>query len=204
MMTNILDNFEYTLANGIAANPVLFATTQLANMLDDLVGGIKLPDIKVMGTGVNLQTTVADLMRVGALGGSVLSGIGSMISNLASNLASGGSLNIGGQLEKMFGSGSNNVITRGTGGNLSVSTSGYETSSSGYVGNSSGDDIQASTLASANDSANQQLITAKESEDADVTNSVINDNIVAILSLLNDVVDGTKTLHTAGLQTESS
>lgn len=200
MMTNILDNFEYTLANGIAANPVLFATTQLANMLDDLVGGIELPDIKVMGTGVNLQTTVADLMRVGALGGSVLSGIGSMISNLAS----GGSLNIGGQLEKMFGSGSNNVITRGTGGNLSVSTSGYETSSSGYVGNSSGDDIQASTLASANDSANQQLITAKESEDADVTNSVINDNIVAILSLLNDVVDGTKTLHTAGLQTESS
>lgn len=199
-MTNILDNFEYTLANGIAANPVLFATTQLANMLDDLVGGIELPDIKVMGTGVNLQTTVADLMRVGALGGSVLSGIGSMISNLAS----GGSLNIGGQLEKMFGSGSNNVITRGTGGNLSVSTSGYETSSSGYVGNSSGDDIQASTLASANDSANQQLITAKESEDADVTNSVINDNIVAILSLLNDVVDGTKTLHTAGLQTESS
>lgn len=200
MMTNILDNFEYTLANGIAASPVLFATTQLANMLDDLVGGIELPDIKVMGTGVNLQTTVADLMRVGALGGSVLSGVGSMISNLAS----GGSLNIGGQLEKMFGSGSNNVITRGTGGNLSVSTSGYETSSSGYVGNSSGDDIQASTLASANESANQQLITAKESEDADVTNSVINDNIVAILSLLNDVVDGTKTLHTAGLQTESS
>lgn len=200
MMTNILDNFEYTLANGIAASPVLFATTQLANMLDDLVGGIELPDIKVMGTGVNPQTTVADLMRVGALGGSVLSGVGSMISNLAS----GGSLNIGGQLEKMFGSGSNNVITRGTGGNLSVSTSGYETSSSGYVGNSSGDDIQASTLASANESANQQLITAKESEDADVTNSVINDNIVAILSLLNDVVDGTKTLHTAGLQTESS
>lgn len=199
-MTNILDNFEYTLANGIAANPVLFATTQLANMLDDLVGGIALPDIKVMGTGVNPRTTVADLMRVGALGGSVLSGVGSMISNLAS----GGSLNIGGQLEKMFGSGSNNVITRGTGGNLSVSTSGYETSSSGYVGNSSGDDIQASTLASANDSANQQLITAKESEDADVTNSVINENIVAILSLLNDVVDGTKTLHTAGLQTESS
>lgn len=199
MMTNVLDNFQYTLASGIAASPTLYFMTQAASMLDSIAGGIALPDIKVMGTGVNLQTSVADLMRVGALSGSILSGIGSM----AANLAAGGSLNLGGMLQNMFGNG-NNTVTRGTGGNLSVNTSGYSVSSSGYVSNSSGDDIQASTLAAANDSANQQLITAKESEDADVTNSVMNENIVAILTLLNEVVDGTKTLHTASLQTSNS
>lgn len=67
MMTNVWDNFQYTMAAGIANNPMLYATYKAAGLLDAVTGGIALPDIKVMGTGVNLQTTIADLMRVGAM-----------------------------------------------------------------------------------------------------------------------------------------
>ena len=81
MMGNAFDNFQYTLAAGIANNPMLYATYKAAGLLDAVTGGIALPDIKVMGTGVNLQTTIADLMRVGAMSGSILSGIGGMITS---------------------------------------------------------------------------------------------------------------------------
>ena len=69
------------MAAGVANNPLLYATYKAAGLLDTVTGGIALPDIKVMGTGVNLQTTIADLMRVGAMSGSILSGIGSMVAS---------------------------------------------------------------------------------------------------------------------------
>ena len=73
MVSNVKDNFLYSMASSMASSPALYFLNTAANLLDSF-GGIALPDIKVMGSGVNLQTTVADLMRVGALGGTALSG----------------------------------------------------------------------------------------------------------------------------------
>ena len=46
-------------------------------MLEDLVGGIPIPFISAMGFGVDLETTVADLMKVGAMSAGIFSGLGS-------------------------------------------------------------------------------------------------------------------------------
>ena len=75
------------MAEGMASNPVLYAIYKSAGLLDSVVGGIALPDIKVLGTGANLQTTVADLMRVGAMSGGILAGVAKMIA--AGNFSGG-------------------------------------------------------------------------------------------------------------------
>ena len=67
------------MAAGIANSPAMYGLYKAAGMLDAVAGGIALPDIKVMGSGVNLQTTVADLMRVGAMSGGILGSIGTMV-----------------------------------------------------------------------------------------------------------------------------
>ncbi len=85
MLDNVWENFKYSLGASIGSNPVTYAIYKAGGLLDDVVGGIALPDIKFMGTGVNLQTSVADLMRVAALSGGIMSGIGSMISGLGSS-----------------------------------------------------------------------------------------------------------------------
>lgn len=78
-MANTFDNMKYTMAAGIANNPALYGIYKIAGMLDKTVGGITLPDISVMGNSVALHTTIADLMRVTALSGSMLQGLGTIM-----------------------------------------------------------------------------------------------------------------------------
>ena len=185
MLGNLKDNMMYTMASGIASSPALYGLYTASGLLDSVAGGIALPDIKVMGSGVNLQTTVADLMRVGALGGSLISGGISMISGLARG---------GGNGLKAMGidmTGNGGMVTRGTGEGLRTETSGFSTTESGsYAGNSDSGDVQAATLNSASDDANQKYVEAQESEDADVKNKVINESVLQIYRLLETVISG--------------
>ena len=188
MMGNAWDNFQYTMAAGVANNPFLYATYKAAGLLDAVTGGIALPDIKVMGTGVNLQTTIADLMRVGAMSGSILSGIGSMI-------ASGGNGGITGSgILKAAGiSGVANMVSRGNGSALST-TGGASVSESGsLIGNSNGSDIQNATMTNATDSANAQLAEAVDSSEETKLSEVYAE-VVEIYKLLQDVANGGYTI----------
>ena len=141
MMTNIWENGQYSISSSMANNPVSYLIYKLAGLLDDAVGGIDLPFINVMGFGVDLNTTVADLMRVASVGAGVLGSLGPMISGLASSF-SGQSM-----LSKMgIGKGSGLQVTPrggdgvggggGTGGGL-VGGCTESTSGSGYVDNGS-------------------------------------------------------------------
>ena len=189
MMTNAWDNFQYTMAAGIANNPLLYATYKAAGLLDTVTGGIALPDIKVMGTGVNLQTTIADLMRVGAMSGSILSGIGSMI-------ASGGNGGITGSgiLKAVGISGAANMVSRGNGSALST-TGGASVSESGsLIGNANGSDIQNATMTNATDSANAQLAEAVDSSEETKLSEVYAE-VVEIYKLLQDVANGGYTIR---------
>ena len=188
MMGNAFDNFQYTLAAGIANNPALYAMYKTAGLLDAVTGGIALPDIKVMGTGVNLQTTIADLMRVGAMSGSILAGIGTMI-------ASGGNGGITGSgiLRAAGISGAANMVSRGNGSALST-TSGASVSESGaLIGNSSGSDVKNATMTSATDSANAQLAEAVDSSEETKLSEVYAE-VVEIYKLLQDVANGSYTI----------
>lgn len=196
IMTNLWDNLNYTMAAGIANNPVLYATYKISNMLDEMAGGIALPDIKVMGSGVNLQTTVADLMKVASLSGGILSGMGNLIAGLAK-----GAVGLGNGMHPLLGAmgiystGSMETVTRGDGsrlrtaGGASVSESGSMT-----VGNTDGNSVKDKTMSDANDDSKSQMATASD-ESEETKLSEVNDNIINIYRLLSDVVDGTSSLR---------
>lgn len=165
MLSNAWQNVQYSMSAGIANNPALYGLWKAASLLEDTVGGIAIPFISAMGFGIDLETTVADLMRVGALSGGILSSIGAMIS-----AGSGGGLSGSGMLEAMgLNKGAISMLTRGTGS--SVTRSGSSTSQSTFVGNSSGSDVYDSTMAGAEDTRKTSM--AQVEEDAKDDNTVM-------------------------------
>lgn len=191
LMTNAADNLKYSLAAGIASHPVLYGILKMSDMLDDLVGGIQLPDIKVMGTGVNLRTSVADLMKVASLSGSALGALGQMLAS-----GSAGGVSGIGMLKALgldFTGSQLTTVTRGNGG-TGLLQSGGTTDESGYAGNQSGEDVLNKTMSDANQSKKEQQIEATE-ESEEVTLSTVDEHVVSIYTLLQDVVDGTSKLH---------
>ena len=173
------------MAAGIANNPALYGLYKAAGLLDTVAGGIALPDIKVMGSGVNLQTTVADLMRVGAMSGSILSSIGALVSTGGNGgLTGSGILRAAG-----IDSSGISQVTRGTSGGV-TSTSGVSVSESGTViSNSDGNAVQDKTITDASDSGNSQFVEAVDSNE-ETQLSDVNDSVINIYNLLLDLVEG--------------
>ena len=195
-----MDNFKYSMAESIGNNPVLYATYSIAKMLDDTVGGINIPALSVMGSGFDLETTVADLMQAGAMSGGILSGLGKIISGLGS----GGGFSGSGML-KAFGvnTSATSTVVRGNGGDLNpITSSGGDTSLSGFIGNEDGSAVYDKTLTDANDDGNKKLAQAIE-ESTETTMSTVDEHIVQIYTLLQDVVTGSSKLHVA-LEGDSS
>lgn len=185
MMENIWGNFQYGLAEGMANDPVLYTLYNTASILSDVTGGIDFSIPMYMGTGTAQTFNIADMMRVGALGGSMLAGVGKLLSGLSSVGGFSGS----GML-KAFGVGNGlNTISYGTGTGFETITSGASTSNSGYVGNTEGSDVQNKTMQDAKDDTNEQLAVAKD-EDEETKLSTVDEHIVQIYQLLTDVVDG--------------
>ena len=182
-LENLMDNFQYTLSTGIANNPAMYLMWNLSNMLDDLAGGIAIPAISTMFGGIDLETTVADLMRVVALSGGIFSGIGSIFSGLANN-ANG----IQGVLKALGVSAAPNAITRGTGLRSSIVET---TSASSYIGNSSGDDGYNSSMASAEDKKSE-IAAQQEEEDNEIKLEDVNNTAIKIYELLETVITGGK------------
>jgi hypothetical protein len=188
MMTNIWENGKYTLAGSMASNPVSYFIYKMATVVDDATGGIALPFLNIGGFGVDLNTTVADLMRVAAVGGGLLGSLGPIISGLGSSF-SGRSM-----LQKLgINAGNGLTVTpRGDGGGIGASGAnggGSSTSGSGYVGNASGSDVKDSTIQESKDSKKQQMIEAKEEESENQVD-VLNTTVLKIYELLDDVANG--------------
>lgn len=191
LMTNFWENGQYTLASSMASNPISYFIYKMAGGLDSMVGGIDLPFVNVLGSGVDLNTTVSDLMRVGAMSVGILGSIGPLISGLGSSFSGVAMLN------KLGISGESGlaITPRGTGSSLvGAGAAGISTSESGYVGNASGSDIKDSTMQEAADSKKQLMIEAKESEEANEI-TVLNTTVLKIYELLDDVANGDKSLR---------
>lgn len=199
MVNNVIENLKYSTAASIGSDPVLYTMYTVASMLDDTVGGIAIPTIGAfaMGNGVeiDLETTVADIMRTGAMAGGLLGGIGKMIGGLAKG--SGGGFSGSGML-KAFGvsldASNTAVVQRGSGDGLLTTSGGADTSLSTYIGNEDGNAVKDKMLTDAKDDANQQAIQALE-EAQEIGMSNIDEHIVQIYNLLNDVVLGSRNLH---------
>lgn len=192
MMQNMFDNLKYSTANSMANNPALYAIYSIASMLDSTVGGIAIPSIMAMGTGFDLETTVADLMRVASLGTGLLGGVGTMIAGLAKG--SGGGFSGSGMLKAFGINGGLNSVSRGSGMGFTAAGVSSGVSESGYIGNANGGDVQSKTMTDATDDANNQ-VQAKKDENDDLKLKDVNESIVSIYNLLNEVTMGTKKLH---------
>ena len=64
MITNVWSNMEYSMAGGMARSPASYLAFKMGGMLRDMTGGIAIPALSYMGTGFDLETTVADLIQV--------------------------------------------------------------------------------------------------------------------------------------------
>lgn len=145
MLDNVWDNIEFNLGETIASNPALAAIYKVADLIGENTGGINIPYISAMGSGIDLNTTVDNLIKLGVVGTSSLGLIGDMISGIQTGT------NTSGLLGRLGISQNATSIARGTG--LTSRNSGLSTSESSVttVSNSSGSDIKESALASATD-----------------------------------------------------
>ena len=186
MMTNVWGNLQYSLAGSIASNPISYVIYKAATLLDDTTGGIAIPGISFMGNMVDLETTVADLMRAGALSTGILGSIGALAQGLGNSFSGRAMLD---QLGIQSGSGLA-VTPRGSGQNL-LPDGGVEktTSESGYVGNASDSDVKNSTMQEAEDSKKQLMIEAQENAE-ETQIDTINATVLKIYELLDDVAHG--------------
>lgn len=132
-----LNNLQFGLASNIASNPASAAIWRITNMISD-AGGINIPTVLAMGSGVDMNATVEQLVRAGLVGVSSLGMIGDLVSGI------GNTADPAGILSKLGITPANTTITRGTG--TSGRSSGMATSISAFVGNSSGDDLYQSTM----------------------------------------------------------
>ena len=184
-MTNLFDNLKYATANSVGNDPVLYSIYTLAGMLDDTVGGIAIPSIMAMGSGFDLETTVADLMRVGAVGTGLLGGIGTMIAGLAMGKT--------GNILSNFGiDGGLKTLSRGNGTGLAAITS-RSVSESGFVGNSDSGDVQNATMQNASEEGSNKVAEAQD-ESTETKLSTVDEHVVQIYELLDSVVHGSESL----------
>ena len=161
-INTLLDNFAYLSASEIATNPTLNAIWSITSMINSLTGGIPIPYISIAGTGVDLNTTVENLIRAGIIGVSTLSGIGEVLAGLSGGVGVTGALNTLGVFDE---AGLNTVLSsRGlrsitSGGRRTAG--GRTTSSYTYVGNTSGSDIYNQTMTDAEAETDKKLADAQ-------------------------------------------
>jgi hypothetical protein len=191
-MTNIWENAKFTLASSMANNPVSYFIYKMATLLDNVAGGIALPFVNIMGHGVDLNTTVSDLMRVGAMGTGILGSLGSMVGGLGRSFSGRAMLS-----QMGIESGAGLMITPR--GNVSPSLMyNYDTvgstSASGYAGNASASDIKNTTLQHAEDEKKSLMVEAQEEMEKTPVDE-INATVFKIYKLLDDVVNGSSTLR---------
>lgn len=186
MMSNIFSNLQYQMAQGIATSPALYGVWKTSNMLEDLFGGIPIPTVYTALGGVDLNTTVAQLMKTGALAGGVMSMAGNLINSLSTGMGFNptGLLQAAGIDDSLISTTAigQNTVTRGR----TKSASQYTT----LVGNVSESAIKESAYAEAE--AQRVQVAGEETDDTKLKD--INQNIVSIYELLHDVVLGVSSL----------
>lgn len=178
ILDNLMSNFTYQIGANIAANPALFALWKLTDLIKVATNGedIAIPFISAYGTGFDLNTGVANLMQMAIAGTSILAGIPSIISGVASAV-NGSSL-----LDRVGISENNAVIQQVTGGLSKQKNgkreSGDSTSGGRTVTNNDENVYQDTALNDANDDAKKQVDAQKEEEEDPVVKYLSKDIIL--------------------------
>lgn len=163
ILENMFSNFTYQTGMSIASNPATYALWKITDLIQGVTGGINIPFISALGTGVDLNTTVENLMKLGIVGAATLGEIGNIVNGLES-LGNAGSLL---DLIGISAGSSTNVVRRGSGlssyGSGAASrVSGFSTSSSGYAGQTDSAAYYEGSLNAAKESAQAEADAAAQ------------------------------------------
>ena len=161
-MNNIYQNAIFGMGMDMARNPVTYAMNKMLGFMDQTGLDISIPFINVFGSGLDLNTSVNEIMRLG-LG---LSGAMNLVGNILQALHSPGFGT--GLLLSQWGGTEYNQRGSSIGSLLGTLLGG--TTSSTYVSTGSSQDMIDSSLNSAtDDAANTQKITNKNAAKTDHT-----------------------------------
>lgn len=167
MLDNLTSNAKAGIGAEIANSPGLYATWMINDLIEQATGGINIPFISAFGSGVDLNANVNQLVKLGIVGIATLGQIGNIIGSLSSL----GGLNLSSW-------GYEDYTSHGTGFTGIKAGVSVGAGSTAYIGNSSGDDMYASSLGSAYDNAqNQTEITGQDTEDSDKITPAVVDEI---------------------------
>ena len=185
-INTVIENAQFSMFSNIADNPVTSALWRITDMIQEYTGGINIPAIFGMGTGLDLNTTVENLMKLGIMGVGSLGMIGDIISGV------GNTVDFSRTLSTL---GINRDIATATLGEVKPVQSGMQTSKSTVMGQSSGSAFYESSLASAKQSANEQMESESKSKgeimassDVDMKTEIA-DKINSIDITLNKILD---------------
>lgn len=90
VMKTVYENYVGTVASDIGNSTASYLTWMIADLLENTVGGIPLPTVSVLGSSVDLKTSVAQMMKLGLVGYSTISQLGTLISSVGK----GGNFNL--------------------------------------------------------------------------------------------------------------
>ena len=164
-------------------------------MIEGLSGGINMITPYVMGTGVDIGTTLTNLMRLGVVGAGALGNIGTIVNGI-SNSFSPTSI-----LTNLGITTSAPQIKRGRGLGRGAKLS-QQVSASNMVGNTSGEDYTDSVTAQAQ-AEGDAAIQAQKDKSTDLTLNNIHEYLVGVFD--NKITAITKMLASmSGYSVESS
>ena len=188
MMSNMWSNVQYSMAAGMASNPVTYGLYKMSGLLEDVTGGIDFALPLVMGSGTAQTFNVAEIMRTAALSGGIISSIAQMA------MAGGGGGFTGSGILKALGVNNGmSYVSRGTGQGLSTADGATVSESGSMVGNSNSDDVTNKTMTDQTDSAKRDTASAVDESD-EVKLSTVDTHILDILDVLTTIRDGGATL----------
>ena len=188
MLDTLWDNFNYVTAASIAENPVLYSIYNVGNLLDEVAGGIQLPAVSVIGNMVDLETSVADLLRVGAMSGTILQGTAALLTGLAGSVTP---LTTYG----MMSSRSRDIVQIGKGLGIKANENDISQLSLNYKANSNMDDFSSANNELAEENKEQARINSTEGSEDQIDLKDINNSQLELIGILKDVVDGTRSIH---------
>ena len=174
--------FENVMANvgeGIASSAGMYTTWLITDLVEKATGGIPIPTFGVMGSFIDLETTVTGLIKAGIVGISTIANIGSIFSGLsgANNLS----------LSKW---GEGDIMRKGT-GFTGLKTTGVTstTSETMFIGSASESDIYAGSVGAAKEEA-KETIAGEQGTSRDLT-EIIEDDVVTGINKIITILDST-------------
>ena len=167
MTGNLIDNVKYSIASGIADNPVTYALWEITDMIEGLSGGINIPSTMFF----DLNTTATNLMRLGIVGVSALGQVGNIVSGISNIVPST-------MLTKLGITSSAQSISRGSGLGRGRKLS-QQVSSSNMIGNSAGEDYEDSVITQAEAEASEK-VEAQRQEMGELTINNIHEYLVGV------------------------